>query len=617
MAKLQVRGRWFVDEDGRRRLLRGVNLGGSSKVPVVPDGRTHLPTDYADHRDVSFVGRPFPLEEADEHYGRLQRWGYTCLRFVITWEAVEHAGPGQYDEEYLDYLRRIVARADDYGLQVFIDPHQDVWSRMTGGDGAPGWTLEAAGFDVSRLDVSEAAFTHAGRQAGGYRQMGWPGNARRLAAGTMFALLWAGDRLAPSCTVEGEPIQRFLQRHYLGMLCTVAERLTGLDHLLGFGTGNEPSAGLGGVADLSQPLPSMTGGPLLTGLQTLTIPAGFSATVPLAGRGEHVPDNAEHVVLNPDGVSAWQDAECDVWRREGVWDVDDQGRPRLLRPHHFADVDVLAEGIAPLAREVAATVRSVLPAAIIFVEGEPGAAPPTGIEAPVVNASHWYDVLTLLLKHYEPTAALTWGSLHLVTGEEEVRRSQTNSIADLVSTSEQALDGAPTLVGEYGLPFDLDQGAAYRSGDFSAHEQALASYHDALDANLVHATLWNYTADNTNAHGDGWNGEDLSIFSRDQQHDPADPDSGGRALRGFCRPIVQAAAGRPVAQSFADGVYRLQVDMDPAVAAPTLVFCPSVQFPDRIGIEVSSGSVSRDGLHLRWSGAAPGLQHLTLTRRAN
>ncbi len=64
-----------------------------------------------DHASVTFVGRPFPLEEAHEHFCRLRRWGltfstYICkwfvfiyfssmnvVRFLVTWEAVEHAGP--------------------------------------------------------------------------------------------------------------------------------------------------------------------------------------------------------------------------------------------------------------------------------------------------------------------------------------------------------------------------------------------------------------------------------------------------------------------------------------------------------------------------------------------
>jgi len=99
---LKIKNEWFIDEQGRTVLLRGVNLGGSSKVPFTPNGSTHIKTDFSDHRDVSFVGRPFPLKEADEHFLRLRHWGFNCLRFLITWEAIEHKGPGEYDKEYLD-----------------------------------------------------------------------------------------------------------------------------------------------------------------------------------------------------------------------------------------------------------------------------------------------------------------------------------------------------------------------------------------------------------------------------------------------------------------------------------------------------------------------------------
>lgn len=68
--------------------------------------------------------------------------------------------------------------------------------------------------------------------------------------------------------------------------------------------------------------------------------------------------------------------------------------------------------------------------------------------------------------------------------------------------------------------------------------------YNAFNRLLLDDRQWNYTASDRNeaAVGDGWNQEDLSIFSRDQQDEPGTPDSGGRAVRGFCRPRAHLAA---------------------------------------------------------------------------
>lgn len=266
MPVLKTSGTWFVEETGgqRRVLLRGVNCGGNCKLPVTPDGATHLRQDYTQEMEasLSFVGRPFPLSEAREHLGRLQRWGFNCLRFLVNWEAVEHAGPGQYDYEYLEYVAEVVRMAGEYGLYVFIDPHQDVWSRMTGGSGAPSWTLRVAGLDIDALEHTGAAFTHATHPDGPahFPMMSWPQNYQRFAAAHMFTLFFGGNDFAPEFMVrraqsEGggeEPIQDYLQRHYIDSMKEIAKRIAHLPNVVGFDSFNEPSAGFIGQHQLLQ-----------------------------------------------------------------------------------------------------------------------------------------------------------------------------------------------------------------------------------------------------------------------------------------------------------------------------------------------------------------------------
>jgi len=62
-------------------MLRGVNLGGDRRLLFV-NGETWRDEDFSGHRDISFVGRPFPLEEAVTHFGRLRDWSFSCLRLL-------------------------------------------------------------------------------------------------------------------------------------------------------------------------------------------------------------------------------------------------------------------------------------------------------------------------------------------------------------------------------------------------------------------------------------------------------------------------------------------------------------------------------------------------------
>jgi hypothetical protein len=592
---VRIAGTRFVDELGRTLILRGVNLGGSSKVPVRPDGATHLRDGFFEHRDVSFVGRPFPLEEADEHLARLRAWGLTFLRLLVTWEAIEHAGPGRYDEEYLEYLRAVVERAGRHGLHLFIDPHQDMWSRFSGGDGAPGWTLEAVGFDVTTLAETGAAVVHA-LHDGPFPRMIWPSNETKLATATMFTLFFAGSTFAPQIRIEGEPAQEFLQRHYVAALCQVARRLRDLPCVVGYDTLNEPLRGYIGWPDLRVAGGMVKVGACPSPFQAMLLGAGYPQAVDVWSAG---PTGFRHRgtrVVNPGRASAWLPGRECVWRRSGVWDEGAGGEPRLLRPDHFARADGRAIDFAqdfylPFARRFREAIRAAHPGAAIFVESAAQQPPPRWQAEGLVNAPHWYDGFVLFLKRYSDWVAVDHRSGRLVFTPWAIRRSFAAQLRALAHEAER-LHGAPTLIGEFGVAFDLGGGRAFRDGDFGTQVKAMDRSLRALDDALLSGTLWNYTADNTNAHGDLWNGEDLSIFSRDQQKDPRDVHSGGRALEAVVRPYARAVAGEPLRMGFdrRRRVFELVFRHDAAIDAPTEIFVPDFQYRRGYEVDVSDGT---------------------------
>jgi hypothetical protein len=186
-------------------------------------------------------------------------------------------------------------------------------------------------------------------------------------------------------------------------------------------------------------------------------------------------------------------------------------------------------------------------------------------------------------------------------------------LARVASAGDTLNGGAPTLIGEFGIPYDLNGGEAYRQwaeGErgaeiWSAHTAALTATYDALDALLLSSTQWNYTASNRNDPmvGDGWNQEDLSIWSPDQVEGD-DPDSGARALEGFCRGYAQAAQGTLVSQRWdrAAGVFDTTVDVDATIAAPTIIFLPAWMLADDLQVVdhgTAACSVVAGTVHIR------------------
>lgn len=124
--RLTIENGKFHDAQGRQVILRGINVAGEAKYPSKPDQPSHVPDDFFDGDHVSFANKPFPKDEAHLHFSRLKRCGYNTIRYVFTWEAIEAAGPGIYDEQWIDDTVEVLRAAKSYGFYIFMDPHQDV-----------------------------------------------------------------------------------------------------------------------------------------------------------------------------------------------------------------------------------------------------------------------------------------------------------------------------------------------------------------------------------------------------------------------------------------------------------------------------------------------------------
>ena len=200
----------------------------------------------------------------------------------------------------------------------------------------------------------------------------------------------------------------------------------------------------------------------------------------------------------------------------------------------------------------------------------------------LVNADHQYDVITLVTKNFSPIFTIDTRNGEFVLGKTNVREHFKDLYARLMDETGEKLGEAPTILGEFGIPFDLNEAGAYTSGDFSDQEKAIDRALNAVESNMLSYTLWNYTSDNSNERGDQWNGEDLSIFSPDQQDDRTDLNSGGRALDAVIRPYPAKTSGIPIHYHFnrkkKELVYVFR--NDPKIQAPTELFLPEFHYSD-------------------------------------
>ena len=228
-----------------------------------------------------------PVDFAKERFMKLKREGITAIRLQFTWNSIEPTACGQFDENHLDYIENMMRAAYEVGLFTYLDLNLDHWK------GAPTWTKELVGFDplVFNSIIEEGADSrvldefHTG-----------------LIRDTMNTLFYASEIFAPNMIKDGISIGEHLRRSYCKMLMEVTKRARNVNNLLAINLLDRPSTGYIDVRNLKK-----------HGL--------FNSM--LQGEG-----------LNS-RLRAWsKDSSC-IWRKKGIWSIKDNGKPVLIKKHHF------------------------------------------------------------------------------------------------------------------------------------------------------------------------------------------------------------------------------------------------------------------------------------------
>lgn len=208
MQKLLTLGQRIVDEEGGEVILHGFNL-------VCKD------------KSVGYLPAC-----GEKEFQWMKKQGMNVLRLGVIWDGVEPES-GKFDREYLRKLRAIAETAEKFGLYVFLDMHQDLFS-VQFSDGAPEWATLTDGLPHIPGEVWSDAYLQSP------------------------AVIRACDHFWQN---SPGPDGVGLQDHCAAAWKTIMEEFEGCSNLIGCDFWNEPFPGSMGQQVLAAMLEGWTGEP--------------------------------------------------------------------------------------------------------------------------------------------------------------------------------------------------------------------------------------------------------------------------------------------------------------------------------------------------------------------
>ncbi len=404
------------------------------------------------------------------------------------------------------------------------------------------WTVYACGLNPQSFAATEAAIVHnTYPDTDNFPKMIWSTNYNRLAAATIFTLFFAGRDFAPKCIINGQNIQDYLQGHFFRACGHLAQRIHEAgdienDVVFGWESLNEPNKCMIGHVDLSV-IPSeqnLKKGTCPTLWQCILLGSGRACEVDSWDMGGLGPYKIGRTLIDPHGETAWLPEDYDdsrygwkrdegwkmgecIWAQHGVWDPSKdlllrkdyfQKQPKsgvLLDPHTFTNTYFM-----DFYRAYRDAIRAIHKDAIMLCQPPVLEIPPsikgTADDDPkMVYAPHYYDGITLMTKRWNRTwnvdvlGVLRGRYLHpafaIKVGETAIRNSFKDQLAAMRKEGLDYMGNHPCILTEFGIPYDMDDKHAYKTGDYSSQSAAMDANHFAVEgAHMEGYTLWLYSA---------------------------------------------------------------------------------------------------------------------------
>jgi hypothetical protein len=555
-------------------------------------------------------------------------------------------------------------------LAVQDHADQEQWSRFTGGSGAPLWTFHVAGLDPTMFTATCAASLDAPKTSSSLSTPSgrlWPTNYSKFAVATMFTLFFAGEVFAPKALYNGPNAEFFgknighvLRTSYTRAFTHLMTRLKDCSNVLGVDPMNEPHPGYIGLPSLHffNETTELHLGHMPNALQSMALAAGVPTGVPYFSRSWPHPSRITRIdMLNEDRITAWLPGASDIWQDERVFTISSSGNVELgpkglsyffNHPITGAQIDFEREFYVPFVRSfhhaVIEAVAGGKAGTWLFVEPVPNLGPPewvspTSAQEMICYSPHWYDIRALYEKGFSYTVSFDVLSLaagsrnflaHTYFGRPGLTKNYSANFARFWSHLSTLRRGSPSptpiLIGETGVPWDMNHQEAYNTGNVN-HQLTMtdAILHAMERAGALSWTFWNLAlshhtggaatkVDNETAapfqSGDGWNSEDFSIVSSDpattelplghyrdagvRPHVNGVPLTraalfgdlyrGLRAAPAFLRPYPFATAGKIIKSEFLLDLCRFELEFSvrthggPQEARTTEIFVPAYHF---------------------------------------